>query len=171
MQTQEIIAETLQSFIESITESNLLAMEETNGVEPMLVFIYEKQDGRFDKAELFVGKLIDSQMGKDVLAQTLIPMCKKKITDDGNIIHSVAFIHEAWAYEMPKGYVPKENDDYRKIGIKTEKFMMSFHLKDSHLNFVYDMVRDENGKVTLTNKVVQQEKYDDKRVGRFSKLM
>lgn len=173
MKTTERALHEIQSNIEQTTESLVNEIEENGGMMPIILIQYERPSGEFDVVMFPVGELFESEEGKDLLANDIIPNCKKILTKDKNIIHSVAFIHEAWAYELPKNYKTegKTYDQMRKDGKKTEKLCMSFHIEGGVINYVYDMVR--NGKqLKLTNKKISQTNYSDNTlIGRFSKLM
>lgn len=180
MAINEKTSEEIQSMIEDITEVIVEKISDDGGIDPVFVFLYEEPDGEICTSILNVRWAIDDEDSKKFLVDVVLPNFKKKIRDDGNKIHSIAFIHEGWAYKLPKSFdansktdqqIINEYNKLRNSGIKSEVLTMSFHFDGGVVNYIYDMVRDGNN-IKLENRQVVQEDYANKRGPQtFGKLM
>jgi hypothetical protein len=164
----------IQDFIETMTEGGLDAIKADGGLdEPTLLFLTEKE-GITDYQAMFIpSEIMGMDVGKDLLAEYVIPKIKKGLVNDGHEILCVAFIAEVWKYQMPKDFNIDEqiNNDYRdKCEEKTEQISFAFHIEGKSVNFMYPILRDADEKlIGFGEREVIENSYEDSR-GRFAKL-
>ena len=85
-------------------------------------------------------KIINSDKGKQMFVDVMIPEISKKINQKFNI-HAVAWASEAWMREAHVDDYNPEKDSYKDLPIKKEILIITIDTEDSAENYVYEIVR------------------------------
>jgi hypothetical protein len=85
-------------------------------------------------------KIINSDEGKQMFVDIMIPEISKKINEKFSI-HAVAWASEAWMREAHVNDYNPEKDNYKDLPIKKEILIITIDTETSAENHVYEIVR------------------------------
>jgi hypothetical protein len=85
-------------------------------------------------------KIINSDEGKQMFVDVMIPEISKKINEKFSI-YAVAWASEAWMREAPVNDYNPEKDNYKDLPIKKEILIITIDTEIAVENHVYEIVR------------------------------